>query len=310
MGASNSSSLYETEPQKRNIFAWKIDGFTSLLEQGEGSTTTPFNMHGITWYLSLNPTDRKIGDTNSEKHVSLFVSVHVSPDYILETKFKYFIQSRKYGKHAEREVSHTYMVSSCECGVACMLPLETLKDPSAGFLVHDSIVVGVELQKFAKVPCNGLERISCVAKKKSSLSCNWCFEDFLELKEPTVTSDPFQNAGYTWRLKLKPEGGSNKEYISLYLVLDRSASKLPPSSGVMVDVVFSINKSQTDGYNKQRFRYNFTGSNTVWGLRNFISREEFKDPANGYLIKGRCTFNASITIFGSTNDHACIRQIN
>ncbi|KAJ4789981.1 TRAF-like family protein [Rhynchospora pubera] len=304
MGASNSA--HETEQKKRNIFVWKIDGFTSLLEQGEGSTTTPFNMHGIRWYLSLNPTDRKIGDTSScEKHVSLFVSVDVSPDYMLETKFKYFIQAHKYGKHAEREVSHTYMVSSDECGVACMLPLETVKDPSAGYLVHDTIVVGVELQKFAKVPCNGVERISCVGKKKSSsLSYNWCLEDFLELKEPIVTSDPFQNAGYTWRLKLKPEGGSNKEYISLYLVLDRSASKLQLSSGVMVDVVFSINKSQTEGYNKQTFRYNFTGSNTVWGLRNFISRQEFKDPANGFLIKGRCTFKASITIFGSTNDHA------
>ncbi|KAJ4779061.1 TRAF-like family protein [Rhynchospora pubera] len=143
------------------------------------------------------------------------------------------------------------MMSSSRSGVACMVPLKTLKSPSAGFLVKDTIAFGVEFIQFEKVPCNGLETRSFIQEKMSSGSHCWCIEDFSQLDRPTAFSKPFQIAGYTWRLLLYPEGAFNKDYVSLYLTLDQSKSQLPPSSGVMVDMVFSIKKSQSGAYTKR-----------------------------------------------------------
>ncbi|KAJ4776356.1 TRAF-like family protein [Rhynchospora pubera] len=302
--SSVSEQQKEKTPDQKHVFVWNIDGFSSLLEQGEGFTNTPFKMHGIAWNLAINPMDRNTGDT--EKHLSLVVCAYVKPDCMLETEFKFFIRAQKYGhKHVEREVSHTYMTSSYRSGVKCMIPLETLKNPSAGFLWNDTLAVGVELIKFKKVHCNGELRrssITSIQKNKPSESFSWFVEDFSQLDKPVAFSKPFRIAGYTWRLKLKPEGEYNNDFLALYLDLDNSASQLLPSSGVMVNFVLSIKKSESTAY-AIRLRYNFTGKDTSFGMMDFIRQVEFKDPANGYLIKGRCTFEASISIFGSANDH-------
>jgi hypothetical protein len=47
---------------------------------------------------------------------------------------------------------------------------------------------------------------------------------------------------------LQPEGVVNKNYLSLYLKLDKSRSLLPPSEGVMVDLDLSIKKQPTGTY--------------------------------------------------------------
>ncbi|KAJ1692470.1 hypothetical protein LUZ63_009168 [Rhynchospora breviuscula] len=217
--SSVSEQQKEKTPGKKHVFVWNIDGFSSLLEQGAGFTTTPFKMHGITWYLSINPMDRNTEDT--ENHLSLKVSVYVKPDRMLQTKFKFFIRAQKYArKHVERE----------------------------GFLVNDTIAVGIELIKFKKVRFNGQLRRSSIQKNKSSGSFSWCVEDFLQLNKPVAFSKPFQIAGYTWKLKLNPEGKYNNDFLTLYLELDNSASQILPSSGVMVDVVLSIKKSESGAY--------------------------------------------------------------
>jgi hypothetical protein len=66
-----------------------------------------------------------------------------------------------------------------------MIALEKLQCTSLGFLVKDTIAVGVELTHFKKVPCNGLERTSFVQKNNSSGSYNWNIDDFSQLNQPT-----------------------------------------------------------------------------------------------------------------------------
>ncbi|KAF3325364.1 MATH domain and coiled-coil domain-containing protein [Carex littledalei] len=309
----------ENKLPMKHTFIWKIDGFKSLLKLGEGCTTSSFNMLGITWTLSVNPTDRKSRCKLSKKHLSLHLGANpssLSPNFVLETKFKLFIHDQKDGKHIEREVSHTYMTTSRNSRVSCMILLETLKSPSLGFLVNDSIAVGVELIEFKKVPCNGVERTSFIPKNKSSGSFSWYIEDFSQLSRPIALSKPFEIAGYTWKLRLEPESMLNKNYVGLYLKIEnKSASQLP--SGVMVQAVFSI-KRQSQGITadnslsnkslypyQDKFRCNFTDQNgACWGYSRFIRLEDFKNPSNGYLIKGTCTIEASVCIFGSENDRS------
>ncbi|KAF3325347.1 Ubiquitin carboxyl-terminal hydrolase 12 [Carex littledalei] len=200
-----------------------------------------------------------------------------------------------------------------------MIPLKTLEKSSLGFVLNDSIAVGVELIEIKKVPCNGVERVSFIQKKKSSGSYSWYIEDFSQLSRPSALSKPFMIGGYTWRICLFPEGTkySNKNYIALYLELeDKSGSQLPPSSGVMVEAVLSI-KRQSQGVlgNGPRgtrtldpcpikFRHNFTASFTNWGTSELIRLDDFKNPSNGYLIKGTCTIEASVCVLGSGNDRS------
>ncbi|KAF3325362.1 MATH domain-containing protein [Carex littledalei] len=271
--------------------------------------------------------DRKSGDTGSEKHMSLGLAaalVSLSLNYMLETKFKIFIYNQLDGKHIEREVSHTYLQISHRSEVSCMIPLETLKSPSLGFLVDDSIAVGVEFIEFKKVPCTGVERISFISNEKSSGSCSWYIEDFFQLSRPVGYT--FQIAGYTWylpsfelnkkTLELEPESVLCKNYVALYLKLvDESGSHLPTSSDVMVDAVLSIKRQSKgvlandplgtgtlDPYQK-RIRNNFT-RNSKWGYPQLIKLKDFKNPSNGYLVKGTCTIEASICVFGFGNNHS------
>ncbi|XP_078149661.1 uncharacterized protein LOC144544975 [Carex rostrata] len=316
--AEQLNSVENKLPMK-HTFIWKIDGFKSLLKLGEGNTTTSFQMLGITWTLSVNPTDRKSRCKLSKKHLSLHLGAEqlsLSPNFMLETKFKLFIHGQKDGKHIEHEVIHTYMTTSRVARASFMIPIKTLKSPSLGFLVNDSIAVGVELIELKKVPCNGVERTSFIPKSKSSGSFSWYIEDFSQLSRPIALSKPFEIAGYTWILRLEPESILNKNYIGLYLKMEnKSASQLP--SGVMAQVVLSI-KRQSQGINadnslrnksldpyQYKFRSNFTHlSFTSWGYSKFMRLEDFKNPSNGYLIKGTCTIEASVCIFGSENDRS------
>jgi hypothetical protein len=51
-------------------------------------------------------------------------------------------------------------------------------------------------------------------------------------------------------------------------------------------------------------RFNFSLRATGWGYAEFIRVEDFMNPKNGYLIKGACTFEASVTVLGSAKDRA------
>ncbi|KAF3325363.1 Ubiquitin carboxyl-terminal hydrolase 13 [Carex littledalei] len=267
--------------------------------------------------LSVNPMGSKSGNTctGPEKHLSLSLAADIwslSPDDMIETKFKFFIQDQKEGKHIEREASHTYMKPSSLCRTSWMIPLKMLKSPSLGFLVNDSIEVGVEFSEIKK-----LERTCFIPKNKSSGLFRWYIDDFSKLSRPIALSKPFQIAGYTWKLRLEPESIVSKHFIGLYLIMEnKTGSKLPPSSGVMVQATFYIKRQSlgilADGSLRNKSRdpyqyklgYNFTPSSTSWGTRKFIRLQDFKYPSNGYLINGACTIEASVCIFGSGNDHS------
>ncbi|KAJ3690127.1 hypothetical protein LUZ61_019291 [Rhynchospora tenuis] len=290
----------------RNVFTWKIDGFTSLLEQGEGSTSTGFDMEGIRWQLSLNPQDKKSTDPSSTKHVSVGISVSpfsLRPSYMLQTRFRIFIYDQKYGMHRTREVHHTYLTTCRTLEVLCIVPLQTLENPSFGFLVNNTIAIGLELINLKKVACNGIERSTFLQKNKITGSHSWYVDDFSQLKKPTAYSEPFQIGGYTWRLQLQSEGKLNKNYLSFYLELDKSRSQHPPTEGVLVEFDLSI-KKQASGPYRGISRFIFSTKTTGWGYGEFIKIEEFLDPTNGYLIKGTCTFEVTVNIFGFANDRA------
>jgi hypothetical protein len=96
------------------------------------------------------------------------------------------------------------MTTSRVSGLSCMAPLKTLQTPSLGFLINNSIAIGVELMQLKKVACNGIERSSFIQNKKLNGSHSWYIDDFSKLKKPSALSEPFQVGGYTWYVMKPP----------------------------------------------------------------------------------------------------------
>ncbi|KAL6883779.1 hypothetical protein ACP4OV_011193 [Aristida adscensionis] len=110
LGQGQGSKVTPSSPGERSqqtTFKWSIDGFSSLLDKGEGWTySRVFQIMGHNWYLKLNPRDKKSGD--EKEYVSLLLDLaqtSVKSDTIVKASFKLLIYDQSYGKHCEHQVS-------------------------------------------------------------------------------------------------------------------------------------------------------------------------------------------------------------
>lgn len=89
---------------------------------------------------------------------------------------------------------------------------------------------------------------------------------------------------------------------SLTLFLNMHASdKLPPESGMMIEMTLTILKQTHGQHYKVSGRFVFAGK-SGWGWSNFIALSTFKDLSRGYLVGSSCIVKADVTIIGSSND--------
>ncbi|KAL3641577.1 hypothetical protein CASFOL_012392 [Castilleja foliolosa] len=111
----------------------------------------------------------------------------------------------------------------------------------------------------------------------------------------------FEAAGdYKWRLVIYPNGhetGKDEEgYVSVYLVITNTSS-LP--SNWEVNATFSIclfnHASGNYCYSLGRAR-RFHALKQEWGFMKFISKKDFTDPSNGYVVDDKCVFGAEVLV--------------
>ncbi|KAF6988454.1 hypothetical protein CFC21_005984 [Triticum aestivum] len=265
-GSSQSSQGHCQESNgSETTFKWRIDGFSSLLDKGEGWTNSSvFNIRGFNWYLMLNPRDRKSGDKNEYVSLKLVLTQTVSErsHLIAKATFKFLIYDQSYGKHhEEHQVSHNFQAASRVSGISCMIPLAKLKEQSSGFLVKDSCVFGIQ---FIKV----------VAVKE------------------------FELCGHKWLITIYPSGSDkNPNYLSLYLNMKDSLHK---DSAILADVSITIKDQETGKHKKLSARLQLKNCAPTWGWGKFISLEDFKDSSQGYLVKTKCCIEAQIAVIGSS----------
>ncbi|XP_020085530.1 ubiquitin carboxyl-terminal hydrolase 12-like [Ananas comosus] len=298
MGSSNSTSR-----SGEKAFKWRIDGFSSLINLGnEWTNSSSFDAKGLKWYIRVNPMDTKSGDT--KRHVSLkleLVRSSVQPNIVIEAVFKLLIYDQLRRKHVENIVTDHFHATSTASGSLFMIPLDTLKESSAGFLINDSCIFGAEVVKVRKVRQDTVSETLFVQKSKNASDVfSWEIEKFTELQKPYSTSKVFAAGGYNWYLKLHPEGDEATNYLSLYATLDKS-STLSPDSGVLVKLSLCIKDQNNDNHKRHTAQIQFTAKCTSWGWGRFISLEDFNDPFNGFLLKNKCTIEASFTVIGLSN---------
>ncbi|XP_047042715.1 probable inactive serine/threonine-protein kinase fnkC [Lolium rigidum] len=302
-GGSNNASDEAAAPTV-TTFKWRIDGFSSLLEKGQGLTySNVFQMRGLIWYLKLNPRDTKSGDQN--EYVSLQLRLgRAKSDINMETTLKFLIYDQSFGKHHEHQVSHKFHSESLSCGISCMLPLAVLKEISSGFLVNNSCVFAVEFITAVVAKDNDVSETLFVQKTKNICSkpqvYTWNIEDFFVLKNPS-DSPEFELCGHKWSIKIYPSGDdTNGNHLSLYLVR-KVADTLHKNSAKLIESSISIKNLETGKlFTTGKARYQYAKNFDSWGWKKLISLEDFKDPANAYLVKTKCCIVVELAVIGSS----------
>lgn len=299
-----------SEMEEKSSFIWQIDGFSSLLDKQEGWTNSGyFKIKDLNWYLQLNLKDRKSGD--EREYVSLILVLSktsgLEPDTIVEASFKLLIYDQAYGRHSEHEFSHRFQTteSSRSSGISCMILVDTLKEPSSGFIVGDSCVFGVELIKLTTAKVKDGSVTLHVQKRNGFCSAReaytWVIDDFLSLKGRCYSPE-FEIGGHKWYLTMYPSGtgiDGDKEILSLYLHMAKpNGDASLQNSGVLVEVSLSIKDKVTSNRKTMTGRCQLQATEGEgWGWSNFMATKSVKD---WYLVKGSCLIEADVAILGSS----------
>ncbi|CAN6310782.1 unnamed protein product [Urochloa humidicola] len=294
------------ETEGKSSFKWRIDGFSSLLDKQEGWTNSGyFEIKGLKWYLQLNLKDHKRGDKRDYVSLILVLSKtsDLKSDIVVEASFKLLIYDQAYGKHSKHEFSHHFQTEeSRSSGVSCMIPVETLKEPSSGFIVGDSCVFGVELIKLTTTKAkHSSDKVH--VQKTNGFSAReaytWVIDDFLALKGRCYSPE-FEIGDRKWYLTMYPSGIDDiGEFLSLYLHMAKPEASLR-SSEVLVEVSLSIKDQVTSNSSTKTGWCQFlatTEEDDGCGWAKFMAVKSVKD---WYLVKGSCLVEADVAIVGSS----------
>ncbi|KAJ1295548.1 hypothetical protein BS78_01G232700 [Paspalum vaginatum] len=255
---------------------------------------------GHNWYLKLNPRDKKSGSNKEYVSIRLeLASRSVKPDTVVDASFKLMIYDQSFGKHSEHEVSHRFQTASTSSGASCMISCRKLKKRPSKFLDNNCCVFGVEFVKVTTSKAN--MTLETLFVKKTSIfneagTYTWDIEDFFALKNPGYSPE-FQVGAYKWYITMYPSRDGN--HLSLYLKLKKTTN-LSKDTAYLVELTLSIKDQETGKHKKLTGRCQFAKDCRTWGWSKFITLEDFKDSANGYLVKTKCCIAAEVTIIGSS----------
>ncbi|CAM0957605.1 unnamed protein product [Alopecurus aequalis] len=304
-GRSNQGQSHESN-EAQTTFKWTIDGFSSILDKGNGWTNSSvFQIRGFNWYLKLNPRDTKIVGT--EEYVSLILVLArpcVRSGTVVEASFRFLIYDQLYGKHHEQhQVSHNFQSTSTNSGTSCMIPLKTLMEKSSGFLADNCCIFGVEFIRVVAVEVNDISE-TLFAQKINNICIdpqvyNWNIDDFFVLKNGS-TSPEFELCGHKWFISIHPSGFDKKgNYLSLFLTM-KASDTLEDNSANLVKFSISIKGRETGEHRKLSDGCQFSKKFPCYGWIKFISLEDFKDSSNGYLVKTKCCIEVQVAVTGSS----------
>ncbi|KAL6640936.1 hypothetical protein ACP70R_019117 [Stipagrostis hirtigluma subsp. patula] len=287
--------------EQQTTFKWSIDGFSSLLDKGEGWTySRVFEIMGHSWYLKLNPRDKKSDD--EKEYVSLrleLAQTSLKPNTVVEASFKLLIYDQSYGKHSEHQVSHSFETASMSSGAAYMTSLRKLKKRSSGFLVNNNCVFGVEFKKVVTSKANTTSETLFVQKASifnEAKVYTWNIEDFFALKNPGYSPE-FEMDGCKWVISMYPHRDGN--HLSLFLKMKRPIN-LPKNTGALVEFTLSVKDQETGRHRKSTGRCQFSENARTWGWNKFMTMEDFMESSKGFLVKTRCCIEAKFAIVGSS----------
>ncbi|KAJ4959296.1 hypothetical protein NE237_026407 [Protea cynaroides] len=190
------------------------------------------------------------------------------------------------------------------------ITLKEFNDPTKGYLVNDTCMVGAEVFVYRESHTGKGE---CLSMTTGSLTCNhtWKIEKFSNMNKErhymkcsqSVTreshfSQVFTASGYKWKIKIWPEGNGEEKGKSLSLFLELDDLTTLPGQGLYVEAQLRV-VDQINGKHKEyKLQKLFNESCNSWGRADFLSLISLKDQSKGYLVEDACIIETHILFMG------------
>ncbi|KAH7522733.1 hypothetical protein FEM48_Zijuj07G0169800 [Ziziphus jujuba var. spinosa] len=290
-------SLTEILKYKRDFppvdYSLKVNSYTLLSEsKTEKYDTNVFEAGGHKWRLSFYPN----GDlkNNGNGYISLYLEIVETNTKALNwevtANFKFLVYDQMEDNYLTIQVANgvvrRFHAMKKEWGIAQLLPLETFKNPSLGYLVNDSCVFGVDV---GVVNCSGNWESISMTKQPKKGTYTWKIENFCSLNKP-FCSEVFNVEGLNWKLFIYPKGDS-----SHYGVKDKSCSfyleLVDWGSRQMKKAVYAeynlkvLHQVDDDQHVERKASHWFKDHSLNWGYASFMPLKNLRDESKGFIVK-------------------------
>ncbi|KAM7502424.1 hypothetical protein LguiB_001328 [Lonicera macranthoides] len=304
-GANSKISRYYRDISPVHL-TFRINSFTDLLKSNTPKhESEEFWASGFNWRVSVYPKGRNNGD---EDYLSMYLEIvdthNLTQDFEVYVSYKLFV----YDHHKDMYYTiqdvdgkiRRFRSTKREWGFDRFLHLQTLTDPSNGYIRDDCCIfgaevnigfvlramVGVSVHLFHSWISTMHQRASCQHWICAS-SNDWGFNTMY--KHGIV------------RVSVYPKGRNrgDEDYLSLYLDIVDTQS-LPPEFEVYVsyelfvcDHVKDMYYTVQDADGKIRC---FCRTKTEWGFDRFLRLQTLTDLSNGYIRADFCIFGAEVFV--------------
>ncbi|XP_042404391.1 uncharacterized protein LOC121994413 [Zingiber officinale] len=283
--------------ERTDPFRWMIDDCSSIANRGaETYYSGSFTACGFTWKLRLE----LVLEGDGEKYVGLYLS-HVdavSKNSVIKAIYKLFVYDQLHAEDIQKE-GEDYFHSTSHDGFCCKIALNKFNSSKSGLLVNDCCIFGAEvLEAFScKLDKEGLIHESLSLKKDLTPRIyTWVIKDVSKLTK-ILFAEVFAAGGYNWRICLYPNLPSFEDFLSVFLIMTNAAS-LSSKTRVYVDFSFCLLDQHNAKHWKLTVKHLFSSENRYYGCRNFLSREDVRDPSRGFLLNDTCIIEASVVVLG------------
>ncbi|XP_074566179.1 uncharacterized protein LOC141822745 [Curcuma longa] len=282
--------------ERTNPFRWMIDGFSTIANRGAASYCSgSFTACGFTWKLRLESVLE-----DGEKYVCLYLSDDdaASKNSVIKAIYKLFIYDQLHAEHIQK-LGEDYFHSTSHNGFCCKTALNKINGSKSGLLVNDCCIFGAEVSEaFAcKLDKVGLIHESLSLKKDLTPRIyKWVIKDVSKSKDKLI-SDTFAAGGYNWSISLHPNVTTYKDFLAVFLVMDKSAS-LASKTSLYVEYSFCLLDQHNAKHWKRAGKNLFSSENASWGWPEFLCWNDVQDPSRGFLHNEACIVEASIVVLG------------
>ncbi|XP_042400616.1 uncharacterized protein LOC121990571 [Zingiber officinale] len=283
--------------ERTDPFRWMIDDCSSIANRvAETYYSGSFTACGFTWKLRLE----LVLEGDGEKYVGLYLS-HVdavSKNSVIKAIYKLFVYDQLHAEDIQKE-GEDYFHSTSHDGFCCKIALDKFNSSKSGLLVNDCCIFGAEvLEAFScKLDKEGLIHESLSLKKDLTPRIyTWVIKDVSKLTK-ILFAEVFAAGGYNWRICLYPNLPSFEDFLSVFLIMTNAAS-LSSKTRVYVDFSFCLLDQHNAKHWKLTVKHLFSSKNRYYGCRNFLSRDDVRDPSRGFLLNDTCIIEASVVVLG------------
>ncbi|KAM7497063.1 hypothetical protein LguiA_021477 [Lonicera macranthoides] len=283
---------------------FKINSFSDLLKSNATKhQSDEFWASGFNWRVSVYPKGRNKGD---EDYLSMYLEIvdtyNLPPDFEVYVSYKLFVYDHLKDMYytvqdADGKIRR-FRSTKMEWGVDRFLCLQTITDPSNGYIRDDFCIFGAEV---FIIKHSGLtDAINLYKHSGLTDAINlyiWEIEKFSTIKDKEYYDSKFFVAGgYSWYLSMHPSGHAECKNQNLSLFLRAGWAKRNPRLRLYAEFKLRMKNQLNNDYNVERIcQHWFCASSIACGSHTFVSLVDLNKASNGFLVNDKIIFEVEMT---------------